>query len=245
MLVTAAAVERHAEPAAECRTDGTRRLAVILVNNPGAPVPDLTKARVGELVFGASGRSAATFYKEASYGQLDLTGDVFGWYTLDRVYKCGEFAQLRTAALKAADTDMISAAIRVIAISPSVDGCETRDKERSDAKCSPLPASVSGHRTRRSFSTTRKNSCLPRFTSWTQLRHSAARAHDAFPRRSDRPGSRSCRVRGIRRSLFRDGRRRGSISAPRRKASLGWLKPIADYRRTEFGRVRRAPSAVS
>lgn len=74
MLVTAAAVERHAEPAAECRTDGTQRVAVILANNPGAPAPDLTKARAGELVFGTSGRSAATFYKEASYGQLDLTG---------------------------------------------------------------------------------------------------------------------------------------------------------------------------
>ncbi len=37
ILITAAEVERHAEPAAECSTDRTQRLAVILANNPGAP----------------------------------------------------------------------------------------------------------------------------------------------------------------------------------------------------------------
>src|SRR4051794_10068229 len=39
MLITAAEVERHAEPAAECSTDRTQRLAVILANNPGTPAP--------------------------------------------------------------------------------------------------------------------------------------------------------------------------------------------------------------
>ena len=99
---------------------------MILVTFPGAAAPPLTKAQVGDIVFGTSGRSAAAFYKEASYGQLDLTGDVYGSYTLDRAYRCGEFVQMRTAALAAADAEIdFSRYSRILVVHPDIAGCET------------------------------------------------------------------------------------------------------------------------
>ncbi|HYI95100.1 MAG TPA: hypothetical protein VEX68_16260, partial [Bryobacteraceae bacterium] len=126
MLVTAAAAERRADAVAECKTEGAQRVAVILVNFPGTAAAPITKAQVGDIVFGTSGRSAAAFYKEASYGQLDLTGDIYGSYTLDRAYRCGEFVQMRTAALAAADADIdFSGYSRILVVHPEIAECET------------------------------------------------------------------------------------------------------------------------
>ena len=124
-LVTAAGLEHRADAVAECKTDGVQKVAVILANFPGKPAPTLTKAQISDLVFGTSGRSVVNFYKEASYGQVTLTGDVFGWYTLDRAYGCDEFLQLRTAALKAADAEIdFTRYSRVLVIHAGAD-CET------------------------------------------------------------------------------------------------------------------------
>ena len=158
MLVTAAAVERSAEPAAECRTDGAQRLAVILANFPalrsGAHESSNRRADLRT----RQGDTVSNFYKEASYGALNLTGDVFGWYTLDREYKCGEYAQLRVAALKAADTDVDftrysrSQWLSIPALTPA----RLWDKERLAVKLSFLRASVRKPRTHRCASPTPK-----------------------------------------------------------------------------------------
>jgi M6 family metalloprotease-like protein len=237
MLITAAAVERHAEPAAECRTDGSQRLAVILANNPGAPAPDLTKGRIGELVFGASGRSAVTFYKEASYGQLDLTGDVFGWYTLDRVYKCGEFAQLRTAALKAADTDIdFTRYSRVLVISPSVDGCETLGQ--GTVGCQAL--SSPGERFRASYASVVFDDPEELLlTLIHELGHNFGIDHARTMRF---PGAAIGPDRAL--AAFEEygdlfsvmGGGEAHFSAAQ-KSSLGWLKPMADYTAVESSGV--------
>src|SRR5262249_14980788 len=64
----------------------------------------VTKDQVQKAFFDTGSPSAATFYTENSYGQASLAGDVFGPFTLDRLYQCSETSALMTAALKAADS---------------------------------------------------------------------------------------------------------------------------------------------
>jgi len=62
-------------------TFGAQSTAVILVNFQDAPSNQpWTPAQVQSEVFGTSGTSG--FFKEASYGQTWLTGNVYGWYTI-------------------------------------------------------------------------------------------------------------------------------------------------------------------
>lgn len=67
---------------------GQKRVAVVLLNFADDDREPFTPEQVRTLVFGAD-RSVAAFYREDSYGQIDLVGragpegDVYGWYTLD------------------------------------------------------------------------------------------------------------------------------------------------------------------
>src|SRR5713226_4553848 len=61
-------------------TFGAQSTAVILVNFQDAPTNQpWTPAQVQSVVFGSSGANG--FMQENSYGQMWLTGNVFGWYT--------------------------------------------------------------------------------------------------------------------------------------------------------------------
>jgi M6 family metalloprotease-like protein len=59
---------------------GTVKLAVIAAQFPDVP-PIKTIDEIGQEYFGAN-NSLAEYYREVSYGELSITGDVFGWYTL-------------------------------------------------------------------------------------------------------------------------------------------------------------------
>ena len=77
---------------------GEQRIAVILVNfydNQAAP---FSWSQVYNTMFG----SVNNFYRETSYGQTWLTGDVFGWYTLPLSSSSCDTAQIGIQAEQAA-----------------------------------------------------------------------------------------------------------------------------------------------
>jgi hypothetical protein len=61
---------------------GTKTVAVLLFNFSNNTSQPWTPATVRGVVFD-SANSVDEYYRDASYGQLALTGDVFGWYTID------------------------------------------------------------------------------------------------------------------------------------------------------------------
>jgi hypothetical protein len=61
----------------------TRRAAVILLNFTADTRQPWTPSHVADRFFNDSDSTAA-FYREESYGDLALTGDVYGWYTIDQ-----------------------------------------------------------------------------------------------------------------------------------------------------------------
>ncbi|HEX5000489.1 MAG TPA: Ig-like domain-containing protein [Terriglobia bacterium] len=92
---------------AGCSTTGAQNAAILLVQFPGVTLPaSVTPSGVWDIFFSASGRSVTNYWNEASYGKASATGNVFGPYTLDRVYSCDEYNQMRTAAIAAADPDV-------------------------------------------------------------------------------------------------------------------------------------------
>jgi M6 family metalloprotease-like protein len=85
-----------------CASVGPQRAAVLLVRWPGDTEPATPVSTIREWFFGAA-PSLATFWSESSYGKATLTGDVFGWFTVDARYTCNEVEE---AALAAADSSV-------------------------------------------------------------------------------------------------------------------------------------------
>lgn len=85
-----------------CSPVGPQKAAVLLVKWPGDPEPSVPISTIRDWFFGAA-PSLATFWAESSYGKVTLTGDVFGWFTLDSRYRCEEVVE---AALIAADASV-------------------------------------------------------------------------------------------------------------------------------------------
>jgi M6 family metalloprotease-like protein len=93
--------------AATCTTTGTQNAVVILVQFPTISLPTgVTPTVVNDIFFSSSGRSVRTYWEEASYGKASASGTVAGPYTLDRIYTCDEYNQMRAAAIAAADPDV-------------------------------------------------------------------------------------------------------------------------------------------
>jgi hypothetical protein len=61
---------------------GTKTVAVLLFNFSNNASQPWTTSTVRGVVFD-NANSVDEYYRDASYGQLALTGDVFGWYTID------------------------------------------------------------------------------------------------------------------------------------------------------------------
>ena len=61
---------------------GTKTVAVLLFNFSNNTSQPWTTSTVRGVVFD-NANSVDEYYRDASYGQLGLTGDVFGWYTID------------------------------------------------------------------------------------------------------------------------------------------------------------------
>lgn len=130
-VVLADAIE-VVEPAAylpdECTPLGEQRTAVLLVTFPGVDPPkppDFYRTAF----FADEGLSLDTFWQDASYGRAWATGDVHGWYTLDRTYSCAEYHDMRDAAIAAADADVDFRDVeRVFVVFPRVGPCSWAGK---------------------------------------------------------------------------------------------------------------------
>ncbi|WP_426756904.1 hypothetical protein [Myxococcus sp. Y35] len=103
-------VDTHAasslSEASRCGVTGTQRSLVILTEFPGMARPGITEQGVHDVFFSDTRRSLAKYWREVSEGRTTTTGDVVGWYTLDRAYSCSETAAMRDAAVRAVDADV-------------------------------------------------------------------------------------------------------------------------------------------
>ena len=87
-----------------CSSLGAQRSVVLLVTFPGVTPPStVTPQSVYDIFFAPTGRSLDTYWREVSYGKTWASGDVFGWFTLDKVYSCTDHRNLLDAAIRAAD----------------------------------------------------------------------------------------------------------------------------------------------
>ena len=103
-LATAYAAQTGAVAGA-CSTTGVQSTAVILVTW-GSLAPPVTPQTVYQNFFGTTGPSLDGYWREASYGKTGASGNVFGWYTLPQSYACGDYTNIRAAAIAAADNDV-------------------------------------------------------------------------------------------------------------------------------------------
>ena len=80
-LVAAAGGVQQTGGNAVAAATGTKKVAVLLLNFTNNTSQPWTQSAVRNVVFDGSG-SVAAYYADASYGQLTMTGDVFGWYSI-------------------------------------------------------------------------------------------------------------------------------------------------------------------
>ena len=78
---------------------GQHRVLVILVNFQDKQTQPFTKDQAQSVMFGTT----SDFFREASYGQTWLTGDVFGWYTIPVNSTVCDTTAISTYAQQAAD----------------------------------------------------------------------------------------------------------------------------------------------
>ncbi len=81
VFVASDGVQASGEGAAVAVT-GTKTVAVVLMNFSNDTAQPWTSSTVRGVVFDNT-NSVDAFFQDASYGQLALTGDVYGWYTID------------------------------------------------------------------------------------------------------------------------------------------------------------------
>jgi M6 family metalloprotease-like protein len=82
-LVADGGAQQVAEPEAPAQllAATTKRIAVVLFNFSNNTTQPYTPAFAAGVAF-TNAQSVAAYYTETSWGQLTLTGDVFGWYTI-------------------------------------------------------------------------------------------------------------------------------------------------------------------
>ena len=81
-LAVSGSVEATATSTAVAAATGVKSVAVLLFNFTGDTRQPWTTTAVRDVVFDSAG-SVNAYYRDASYGQMSMTGDVFGWFTID------------------------------------------------------------------------------------------------------------------------------------------------------------------
>jgi hypothetical protein len=80
-LVAAAGGAQQTGASVVAAATGTKKIAVLLFNFLNDTAQPWTQSTVRGVVFDNSD-SVNAYYQDASFGQLALTGDVFGWFTI-------------------------------------------------------------------------------------------------------------------------------------------------------------------
>ena len=102
----------------------TKRLAVILVNFASNPVQPYTASYANGVIF-TNTSSVAAFYAEDSYGSMALTGDVWGWFTINYDTSTCDTAAIQSKADAAATAAgvVLSGYTNVSYIFPHINAC--------------------------------------------------------------------------------------------------------------------------
>ena len=89
-------------------------IALFLIKDPSAAALPYTQQQIRDLLFNAS-TSTDAYFQEASYGNYSLSGDVFGWHTIDMSSCDNTISWLQTAMDQAAQTGFDSSRYRFAA----------------------------------------------------------------------------------------------------------------------------------
>jgi M6 family metalloprotease-like protein len=89
--------------ASACTPTGPQSTLVILAKFPGYADSFSTSYAHSVIFADGSARSLNTYFKETSGGATSATGKVVGWLTLDKLYSCSDYVNMRLAAIRAAD----------------------------------------------------------------------------------------------------------------------------------------------
>jgi M6 family metalloprotease-like protein len=105
--VAAEATVENAAGAPVCTPTGNQRAAVVLLYGPGVNPPAVTRDVMADQFFGDRPDSVSSQLRLSSYGKMNLSGTVFGWYRLAKTYPCDvSLSALRADALAAAGSDI-------------------------------------------------------------------------------------------------------------------------------------------
>lgn len=124
ILAAAGGVKAAGGNSATTPATGPKKVAIILFTFSDNSTEPYTPDYAGGVAF-TNANSVAAYYAETSWGQLSLSGDVFGWYALqDRSTTCAysTWASDADAAAKAAGVDLSAYDYRVYAF-PNVNAC--------------------------------------------------------------------------------------------------------------------------
>ncbi len=123
-LAVSGSVQAAGPTNAVAAATGTKSVAVLLFNFAGDTRQPWTTAAVRNVVFDGAG-SVNAYYQDASYGQMSMSGDVFGWFTIDATNAGCDYTtwanQARSKAT-AAGVPLANYAYTVYAF-PNVGGC--------------------------------------------------------------------------------------------------------------------------
>lgn len=124
ILVAAGGVKTSGSTSATTPATGAKKVAVILFTFADNTTQPYTPAFAQGVAF-TNSNSVAAYYGASSWGQLSLSGDVFGWYQLrDKSTTCdySTWASDADAAAKAAGVDLSAYDYHVYAF-PTVSAC--------------------------------------------------------------------------------------------------------------------------
>lgn len=109
-----------------CQSTGPQVGLVIAVNFPSNPVESLPITQVSDKYFGASD-SLKSYWDEVSYGNLSLTGDTLGWFTLDYAgwEACDSYATRKAALERAAQYVDLTRYNRIMLRIMTHSGCDS------------------------------------------------------------------------------------------------------------------------
>jgi chitodextrinase len=79
-----------------------KRVAVLLINFSNDTRTPWTAAQVRTVAFDDPSQSVATYFRQSTWGQIEMSGDVFGWYTLPDTNTSCSYSAWGTSANAAA-----------------------------------------------------------------------------------------------------------------------------------------------
>ncbi|MFN8631727.1 MAG: M12 family metallo-peptidase, partial [Chloroflexota bacterium] len=121
----AATADGTVTPMATGGAAATAKIAAVLINLTDLKTEPFTTAQVASALYG-SGTSAKTFFQEESKGRMTVSGQVFGWYTIDATTSgCnwGDWVTKGTAAANAQGANL-SSFTHVMFITPNTTQCQ-------------------------------------------------------------------------------------------------------------------------